>query len=92
MSESLELKNELPRRKKLRKTSANAQVSHSEFATHHPDTIFASDNVNRELYNLLGDLDPQMVPVEELVVVKNEEGKPKVLPKLDRPVDKWVWH
>jgi len=48
--------------------------------------------VNRELYNLLGDLDPQMVPVEELVVVKNEEGKPKVLPKLDRPVDKWVWH
>lgn len=35
------------------------------FVTHHiPNPI--SDNVNRELFQLLGDLDPQMVPVEEL--------------------------
>ena len=33
-----------------------------------------------------------MVPVEELEKGQNEEGKPKVVPKLDRPVDKWVWH
>ena len=33
-----------------------------------------------------------MVPVEELEKGKNEEGKPKVIPKLARPVDKWVWH
>lgn len=41
---------------------------------------------------MLGDLDPQMVPVEELEKGKNEEGKPKIIPKLSRPVDKWVWH
>ena len=41
---------------------------------------------------LLGDLDPQMVPVEEIQKETKEEGKPKVVPKLQRPVDKWVWH
>jgi len=40
------------------------------------------DNVNRELFQLLGDLDPQMVPVEELETVKNPEGKPKIVSKL----------
>ena len=40
----------------------------------------------------MGDLDPQMVPVEELETAKNEEGKTKVVSKLNRPVDKWVWH
>ena len=59
------------------------------------DTISAlmsAENVNRELFQLLGDLDPQMVPVEELETAKNEEGKKKVVSKLNRPVDKWVWH
>lgn len=32
-----------------------------------------------------------MVPVEELETAKNDEGKVKVVPKLDRPVDKWIW-
>ena len=50
------------------------------------------DNVNRELFQLLGDLDPQMVPVEELQTVKAEDGKVKVVTKLARPVDNWVWH
>ena len=48
--------------------------------------------MNRELFELLGDLDPQMVPVEELEKGVNKEGKPKVVPKLDRPVDKWIWN
>jgi len=33
-----------------------------------------------------------MVPVEELEKAKTEEGKTKVVPKLARPVDKWIWH
>ena len=33
-----------------------------------------------------------MVPVEELEKAKNDEGKTKVVPKLDRPVDKWILH
>jgi hypothetical protein len=43
--------------------------------------------VNREVFALLGDKDPQMVPVEE----KPVEDEKKKIPKLDRPVDKWVW-
>jgi len=30
----------------------------------------------------LGDLDPQMVPVEELKTLKSEDGKPKIVAKL----------
>ena len=43
---------------------------------------------------MLGDLDPQMVPVEELEKEKvtNEKGETRTIPKLGRPVDKWVWH
>ena len=36
-----------------------------------------------------------MVPVEELETAKDEAAqtnKTKVIPKMDRPVDKWVWH
>lgn len=43
--------------------------------------------MNREVFALLGDLDPQMVPAEEKPA---EDGKRKI-PRLDRPVDKWVW-
>ena len=46
------------------------------------------ENVNREVFALLGDQDPQMVPVEE----KPAEDERKKIPQLDRPVDKWVWH
>ena len=35
----------------------------------------------------MGDLDPQMVPAEE----KPVEDEIKKVPKLERPVDKWVW-
>lgn len=33
-----------------------------------------------------------MVPAEELETEKVADGKTKVVAKLDRPVDKWVWH
>lgn len=55
-------------------------------------THVLADNVNRELFNLLGDLNPQMVPTEELKKEKVADGKVIVVPKLERPVDKWVWH
>ena len=56
------------------------------------------DNVNRELFQLLGDLDPQMNQIEEIEKEQaaasgaQNNGKLKKIPKLDRPVDKWVWH
>ena len=46
------------------------------------------ENVNREVFALLGDQDPQMVPAEEV----EEVGEAKKRPRLDRPVDKWIWH
>ena len=85
-------------KKKPRKLNENDQVSYLETIVvmfDDVDLIYALmfvENVNRELFQLLGDLDPQMVPVEELETAKNEEGKTKVVSKLDRPVDKWVWH
>ena len=33
-----------------------------------------------------------MVPVENLEAAKTEDDKKKAIPKLNRPVDKWVWH
>ena len=82
-------RNEFKHKKKQKRPNANVQVS-VLFAHHDPNP--SPDNVNRELFQLLGDLDPQMVPVEELQKGQNDEGKPKVIPKLARPVDKWVWH
>ena len=48
------------------------------------------DNVNREVFALLGDQEPQMVPAEEASGDEKEEKKK--IPKLDRPVDKWVFN
>ena len=87
-SELLVPRNVSRRKKKLRKINENDQVSNFEQLI----SDLCADNVNRELYQLLGDLDPQMVPVEEMQTTKTEDGKTKVVPKLDRPVDKWVWH
>lgn len=85
-------------KKKQRKLNENDQVSHHETNSYHERRcgyhlcFDVLENVNRELFQLLGDLDPQMVPVEELETAKNEEGKMKVVSKLNRPVDKWVWN
>ena len=48
---------------------------------------FGAENVNREVFALLGDQEPQMLPAEE----KPAEDEKKKIPKLDRPVDKWCW-
>ena len=48
------------------------------------------ENVNREVFALLGDQDPQMVPVE--AEPEAEPGEAKKRPRLDRPVDKWIWN
>ena len=44
--------------------------------------------MNREVFALLGDQDPQMVPTVELEKATGDEKK---VAKLDRPVDRWVW-
>lgn len=49
--------------------------------------VFA-DNVNREVFALLGDQDPQMVPAAE--PEKEEVEKKKSFSK--KKVDKWIWH
>ena len=46
------------------------------------------DNVNREVFALIGDQDPQMLPQNE--ESKDEEVAPTKRQKLDRDVDKWV--
>ena len=48
------------------------------------------ENVNREVFALLGDQDPQMVPAD--AEAEPEAGEAKKRPRLDRPVDKWIWH
>ena len=44
------------------------------------------DNINREVFALLGDQDPQMVPAEE----SGDEKEKKKRPVLNRHVDKWA--
>ena len=48
------------------------------------------DNVNREIFALLNDQDPQMLPNANELSQEAEPGKPTKRPKLDRPVDEWV--
>ena len=48
------------------------------------------DNVNREVFALLGDQPPQMVPADE--ASEDEKEEKKKAPKLDRPVDKWIYN
>jgi hypothetical protein len=54
-----------------------------------------ADNVNREVFALLGDMEPELQPAENEGSEEDEEQqkatKAKLkIPKMDRPVDKWV--
>ena len=46
--------------------------------------------MNREVFALLGDQDPQMVPAEDASGDEKEEKKK--VHKLERPVDKWIYN